>query len=470
MEADGLHILVQQQRDSSGAARQPSRAGIQLGSPLVTDERPFEVAQVPLRATHELEDVAVVGLALLDDLELPEGLLVLPETRGIEGPQRQMGVGQRGVELQGPVHGLPCLGEPRLRAVRMHRVHPQVSHRQAGVGEGERRIQAHGLLVHLERDLDLLGRAQFLAAVVVVVRPQVLVVGLQVLGRLAAKRAELRRDQGDVQLLTDLPGDVGLHLEDVGEDRIVAAGPEMAVVRKPDELRRHPHLTRAYRRALPADRALQNVLHPQLLADLPHAGTLLLVLHGGGARDHPQAVERGQPAGDLFGHAVGEVLVLGRAEVLEGQHDDRRGLDAGLLPSRGPEQQPAGRHADQQEHHGRCGRPPWSPLRHGEGRYRRLGELLPPQVLQLVADVQRRLVTARGVLLQTVADDAAQVVRDVPSQRIDLLRRVLDDGGDERERRVTSERPGADGHLVEDDPEREDVRAGIQISALELLG
>ena len=74
------------------------------------------------------------------------------------------------------------------------------------------------------------------------------------------------------------------------------------------------------------------------------------------------------------------------------------------------------------------------------------------------------------VLLQAVPDDTVESRRDVPPRLRQLRRILFQDRRDRVARRVPLERPLAREHLVEDRPEREDVRAVIDGQAAHLLG
>src|SRR5439155_1221429 len=76
------------------------------------------------------------------------------------------------------------------------------------------------------------------------------------------------REQGYLQGFGHLPGNVRLHGEHVGQHRVVHVRPHVARVRYPNELRRHPYSARAARRFVPADASLEDVVDPQVLADL----------------------------------------------------------------------------------------------------------------------------------------------------------------------------------------------------------
>ena len=100
-----------------------------------------------------------------------------------------------------------------------------------------------------------------------------------------------------------------------------------------DELRADLHAAAAAA-LLPAHRGGQQIAGRQLPGDLLRRLGRLLVWRRAAARDHLDPGKRGQLAPDLVRDAVGEVVVLGRAQVLEGQHGDA--LDAARARRPGP--------------------------------------------------------------------------------------------------------------------------------------
>src|SRR5467141_598115 len=110
-------------------------------------------------------------------------------------------------------------------------------------------------------------------------------------------------------------GDVGLDSKDVVERLVIDLGPQMGAIGSIHELWRDPQASGPLWRLLPADRSFDHIIDAQLGADLLEG--LLRILVGVGTRtaDHAQALDRRQPRGNLFGDPVGEVLLLGGAEV-----------------------------------------------------------------------------------------------------------------------------------------------------------
>src|SRR6185369_2299106 len=115
-----------------------------------------------------------------------------------------------------------------------------------------------------------------------------------------------------------------LDREDVFQVAIVTLGPHMPVGLCVDQLYGDAHAV-----AGPSHAAFDDVLHPEVLGDLPHVDRLAFEFEGGVARDHEQIVKARQVGQDVLGQTVGEELLLRHtAHVGERQHDDRR-LDLG---------------------------------------------------------------------------------------------------------------------------------------------
>ena len=115
-----------------------------------------------------------------------------------------------------------------------------------------------------------------------------------------------------------------LQLEQVGHVLLEAVGPEMRARLRVDQLRVDAHAG-----SVALHRAFEHVAHVELLADLLGVEALALEGEGGVARDDEAVADARQVGGEVFGDAVGEII-LGRiaGEVGEGQHHDgeMRGL------------------------------------------------------------------------------------------------------------------------------------------------
>ncbi len=91
------------------------------------------------------------------------------------------------------------------------------------------------------------------------------------------------------------------------------------------------------------------------------------------------------------------------------------------------------------------------------------------EVLEVAAQVARGLVAVLGPLLERALDHAREGLRDVVADLAGRPRRVLEDRGENGEVGVAAEGALPRGHLVEQDPEREDVGAVVHRQALSLL-
>src|SRR6185503_17927148 len=115
-------------------------------------------------------------------------------------------------------------------------------------------------------------------------------VGLRVLGRLAGERLQLLTADRDVERARDLLGDLSLHLEEIGEPRVVPLGPETALVAHTDQARDHPGAWSAAG-CVPADAPREHVVHAQLAADLAERPVRLPVLARARAGDDAEVAE-----------------------------------------------------------------------------------------------------------------------------------------------------------------------------------
>ncbi len=92
-----------------------------------------------------------------------------------------------------------------------------------------------------------------------------------------------------------------------------------------------------------------------------------------------------------------------------------------------------------------------------------------PKLLQLVAQVECRLVAAAQILLQGAMENASKVPWQLGLDLGHPGWRIADDRGHHRDRTVALEGPRTGGHLVQDDPEGEDVGARVDGLSLQLL-
>ena len=189
---------------------------------------------------------------------------------------------------------------------------------ELGIGEREVGIELHGLLVHSQRSP---GEAFLRAAMHVILSAQVVVVGLEVAGRLRFHQTAFPLEQRDIECRYDLAGDVGLDPEDLVQGLVVNRSPQVGLVGCAHQLRRDAHPRLPLPRLFPAYAPLQDVIGSQLSADLASRLLGVPVDAATRARDDAQAIDRGQSRGDLLGDALGEVRVLGAAKIGEGEDD-----------------------------------------------------------------------------------------------------------------------------------------------------
>jgi hypothetical protein len=172
-----------------------------------------------------------------------------------------------------------------------------------------------------------------------------------------------------------------------------------------------------------ADAAIQNVSHVENARDHRE----VFPLTGRAERRHPRGHADSGPherVHDLLGHPLAQVLlVLRGAHVGERQDGDRNGR------------------------------------RRAAGRRVERGK----QVARTRKAVSR-------ILLETAAYDGGDPLRQVGADPADGRRRVAQDRGRELGRGTSFERPSAARHLVEDDPEREEVRPRVERAARDLFG
>jgi hypothetical protein len=200
--------------------------------------------------------------------------------------------------------------------------------------------------------------------------PEEGVVGGQVRRRPLVELLPLARAERHAKRLGDARGHVGLHLEDVGECGVEGLLPLGRGGAHLDQLGPHfdPVLS-ALAPLLPAHLAHEEVVDAEFPPDLLRALRRPLVLaRAAGGRDL-EGRQRGQLAPDRVGDAVGEVFVLGGAEVLEGEHRDAFHTGAAsvhvprTVAAQPPEQHPETDQDPESERHSRrghataCGRP-----------------------------------------------------------------------------------------------------------------
>ena len=150
-------------------------------------------------------------------------------------------------------------------------------------------------------------------------RPRGSVVGFSASAALFGRRARRPSACGHAR------GDVGLHLEDVGQRRVEGLLPPGGCRRSPPRPARDSPAPGSVRRAFSHRTVpVSRYSHAELRARSPAASWRSCCTAGAAAGDDLQARQERQLAPDLVGDAVGEVVVLGRAQVLEREHGEPR--------------------------------------------------------------------------------------------------------------------------------------------------
>ena len=327
------------------------RSRVEVHGPSQVHARLVPLAEAPLDEATGPGQVAVAGIARLGRPEFLQRPLVVELAPVVDLPEREMRLGQVGLELEGRVGGAPCQGQPRVGPVREVEL-PDVAPGQPGECQREGGIQLRGPGVHVLRRAEPGGVPW---PVEVLVAAEVEIVGAEVPGGRGAEGRVVRRLKREVQRARDLLRDPGLHLEDLLQALVVLPRPEMAVVGHPDELRGDPHATDLPGRLLPPHAAFEDVVDAELPADLLERLLAAPVLVGAGAGDHAEVGQPREAAGDLLGDAVGEVAVLGRAQILERQDGDGLAPPAACSPRFARPKASAERRRDQRRRRERPG-------------------------------------------------------------------------------------------------------------------
>ena len=303
----------------------------------------------------------------------------------------------------------------------------------AGVRQREVRVELDRLLEHLQGEVEVLAPG-------VAAPAQVVVVGLQVLGRLARDRLLFLRRQGDAQRLRDAARDLVLDGEHVLELAVVALGPRRVAGAGLDELRRDPEAV-----AGAADAPLEHVRRVELLADLGCRDRLVAEADHLRAREDPELRDLRELGDDVFGHPVAEVLVvLHAAQVLEVEDGHR------FLRRR------------RRRRRGRA-RP--------RLRRRRVaaGVAIALEPLQVGLQLRGALVAQLRVLLERLGDHPLELRRHLAVHVGRPARHLVQHRGEHHRRGVALEGRTPGRHLVEDRAEREEVGPGIERLAPRLL-
>jgi hypothetical protein len=308
---------------------------------------------------------------------------------------------------------------------------PGVGHR--GVRQRKLRVERHGIVEHLQPELEVLPGEPACVALAA----QVEVVGLHVPGRLDGQLGLLLRGQGDAQRLGNLARDLVLHLEDVLHLAVVPLRPQRKVGARVDELRVDPQAA-----AGPAQAAREHVGGRQLLADLGRGHRPVPIGQHRRPREDLHPPDLREFRDDVLGDAVAEVLVLlHAAQVLE-IHDRERRL-------------------------GRLDRA--APAR-AVGRAVPSGIEVAPDAMQVGLQLGRGLVPETAVFLERLLQQPAERLRQ-PGGRLRRRGRIpVENGVEHDRRRVALKRQDAGRHLIQDGTEREQIGARVGELAARLLG
>src|SRR5262249_53114380 len=121
-----------------------------------------------------------------------------------------------------------------------------------------------------------------------------------------------------------------LHLKDIGQLAVVSFGPQLVAVGRVHELRGNAQpITGA------SHTALEHGLDVESLGDGTRVFVLALEREGRSPCRDPQALDMSERIENLFRDAIGEVLVVGAAEIAEWE-DGNRLLDRRLEMRRAP--------------------------------------------------------------------------------------------------------------------------------------
>ena len=223
--------------------------------------------------------------------------------------------------------------------------------------------------------------------------------------------------QPDRQPLGDRLRDLVFESQNVGQLAIKAFAPQMTAVARGDQLRRDPDPL-----ADAPHTALEDVVHIQPRAGLAHVEIHPADGERRGAGDHTQPWNPGEYVDDLLGKSLTEVIVF----LVAGHVDERQHCDRGLLAISARRQARLDR------------------------RFQLIGRLKP----------------IAGVFLQAFFDEPGDLRVNVREGG----RIVAQQGGEPPCLGVTSERPSACEHFVEDRTEAEDVTAAVDRAPHGLLG
>ncbi|GMR23141.1 MAG: hypothetical protein BMS9Abin37_1544 [Acidobacteriota bacterium] len=215
---------------------------------------------------HQLEDLGVVGQGFSRELELFEGSLVVEPPPVVEPARHQVKLPCVRAKRSCAVECLFRKSDTALRRIVAHPVVVQVRIRERNPPLDEARIEAHRALLRLNGSPahlfeSTVGEASEMDAL------HVSLVRFEILGRSLLDDLTLATEKRDVDLGEHALGDIGLHVEDLFHDAVVALGPNVSVVGDADELRRYPNAARALVSSLPAHRAFEDEVDIELVSN-----------------------------------------------------------------------------------------------------------------------------------------------------------------------------------------------------------
>jgi hypothetical protein len=270
------------------------------------------------------------------------GFVPLPVVEIGDVGEGAVGLGQGVVHLEGLEGGLPGLGEGLPWGQVSPGADDGVGFGDPGVGQGVPGVELDGRAEEAERFFEVV-----LAALVVEIDPlHVAFVGSDA-QRVAPQEGFL--EQGELQGLDDLLGDVVLDGEEAGLFAVEDPGPELAAVADVVDPGRDPEIVSGH-----LDAPLEDGLDAEFAADVREVRGLSLEEEGRGPGRDPEAVDVGQGIDQRLRDAVAEVLVvLGRAQIDEGQDGDRAPDGDGARGVRPRAEEQEGGRGDQGDGQGR---------------------------------------------------------------------------------------------------------------------
>jgi hypothetical protein len=214
----------------------------------------------------------------------------------VDESDRGVAFGEAVVESERALGVRPRRGDgPRRRPVAVEG-QEKVAVREPGIGAGETRVLADGLLE--VRDPPPEG----------VLRPLVPLVAAAEVGEMRLGGRSMRagrRGKAHLDLAGDAAGHVTLDRQHVAHLAVVALRPHVRLVARANELGGDTEPAVGLPHA-----ALEDEVDPELPPDLAHALRALLVLHDGGPCDDAEVSQPAQVRDQLLGEAVAQVLAV----------------------------------------------------------------------------------------------------------------------------------------------------------------